>query len=431
MRDIIRRGIRAPWLPYLILVALAFSFTATHAHENEAFSPYDEYVYYDYVAKVPMEGMVRSGEEVGSDARNELSCRGVINYGAFGEGCDVGTHERDELYPYGGGTGADIYAPPYFVGTWAMAQPFTLVGYDLVDASRWVGAIWLAVGLTLTYALMRALRIAPAAAAGVSAALLSLPSVYWATQYVSTDAPTLAISAGIGLAAVATVRRRVGPWLLPLLSIVAVAFKVQNLAVVVLAALAILIWSVTTTPRGERWRSLLGGPSLAAVISVVAGIAAQGVWLVVRRLAGVADPASVDTTMSVLTPGAIVDESLKFIRSLGETGMPMGTWSTFSAGVFGVIGIGAIIAGLVGRNDPARWSVGVATAFTVAAFGPALAVATTILVGHYIPLPARYGLVVLGAVAVCIAWLVDQGPISRRLTLGVGLLMGLASVVLV
>lgn len=431
MRELIRRARAARWLPYLLLVGLAFAFTAVHAHEHEQFSPFDEYVYYDYLAKVPTEGFVHGGEEVGSDARNELSCRGVLNYGTFGEGCDIGTHERDSLYPYGGGTGADIYAPPYFVVTWVLAQPFTLFGSDLVDAARWVGGIWLAGGLSLTYALMRALRISSAAALGVSATLLGLPAVYWATQYISTDAPTLAVGAAIGLAALATARGRVGPWLLPLASVGAVLFKVQNLGAVVLAALAVLIWLVASAPRERRWSQLRRGPAVGAVLAVIAAVSAQVGWLVVRRLTAVDTPANVDTSMTPLTFASIVAESMKFLRSIGETGLPVGTWATLWAGLFGLAAIGGVVAAILDRQHAERWSVGISTAVTGLAFGPALALATAVLVGHYIPLPQRYGIVLLCAVALCVAWMFDRGTVSRRITAGVGVFVGVASVVLV
>lgn len=431
MPEVVRRARQSRWLPYLLLVGMAFGFTAVQAHEHEEFSPFDEYVYYDYLAKVPTEGLVRGGEEVGSDARNELSCRGVINYGTFGEGCDVGTHERDALYPYGGGTGADIYAPPYFVVTWVLAQPFTLFGSDLVDAARWVGGVWLSAGLSLTYALMRGLRISSMAALGVSAALLSLPAVYWATQYISTDAPTLAISAAIGLAALATARERVGPWLLPLASVIAVLFKVQNLGAVVLASLAVLVWLVTGEPREQRWSALRRSPAVAAVLAVAAAGLAQVGWLVVRRMVAVETPANVDTSMSPLTPASIVAESLKFLRSIGDAGLPVGTWTALWGGLFGLVGIGAVVAAMLDRAHRARWSVGVSTTVTGLAFGPALAIATTILVGHYIPLPQRYGIVFLCAIALCIAWLFDRGSMSRRITGAAGVFFGLASVVLV
>lgn len=431
MRELVRRFIRARWLPYGLLVGLAFAFTAAHAHQHDAFSPYDEYVYYDYVSKVPSGQLVHTGDEVGADARNELSCRGVINYGSFGEGCDSGAHEQDGLYPYGGGTGADIYAPPYFALTWVLAQPFTWFGSDLVDASRWAGAFWLSAGLTLTFALSRAVGISRPASLGVTATVLSLPAVYWATQYVSTDAPTIAVSAAVGLAAVATARRQVGPWLLPLTATVAVLFKVQNLAAVALAATALILWSVSQAPPRQRWRSLLRAPALTAASSILVAILAQLAWLIVRRITAVADPTNVDTAMSALTTRALVDEAFKFVRSIGETGLDVSSWAAFWAGAFGLLGIGAMVAAITSRRNTARWSVGVASAAIAVTVGPALALATTVLVGHYIPLPERYGVVLLVAIVLCVSWLLDQNRISRHSALGVGLIVGAASIVLV
>lgn len=415
----------------MLLALLAFGYTAVHAHEHEEFSQYDEYVYYDYLSKVPSEGFVKTGDEVGADARNELSCRGVLGLGEFGGECDAASHDQDELYPYAGGTGADIYAPPYFTATWTLAQPFTLLGSDLVDAGRWVGAIWLASGLCLTYALIRSLRVAAPVAFGVSAGLVSLPSVYWATQFISTDAPTLALSAAIGLSAVATARRRVGPWLFPLVALVAVAFKVQNLGAVAVAALALLIWALRAAPKGERLRALRGRVVLAAVGAAVAGLAAQIAWLVVRSMSAVGDPAIVDYKQTPLTATNLVTEAMKFLNRLGETGMNVSAWSTLLAGVLGVLGAGALVAVAVDTRARAASSVAMATLAAGVLFGPALAVASFILVGQYVPLPPRYGVVFIVPVAVVLAFFLDRSRGWRTATLIGGAAIGAASIVLV
>lgn len=422
---------RATWVPYVVLALLAFGYTAMHAHERPQFSQYDEYVYYDYLAKVPSDGFVKTGDEVGPDARNELSCRGVQDFGAFGEGCDSGAHERDELYPYSGGTGADIYAPPYFAVTWVLAQPFTVFGSDLVDAGRWVGAIWLAAGLGLTYALLRSLRVAPSVSFGSVALLLSLPAVYWATQYISTDAPTLAVVSSLGLAAVATARRRVGPWLFPVLSVVAVLIKVQNLGAVAIAALALALWAVRSAPRGRRLRALGGRVVVTAVLGVAAGVAAQLAWMLVRRAAAVGASPAVDIKQTDLTASRLANEAGKYLGRLGETGIEVGAWSTLWAGVFGIVGAGALVAVAIDARRRIRSSVAIATLVVGLAFGPALAIASFLLVGDYVPLPERYGLVFLVPVVLALAWLLDRSPGWRRATLIVGGVVGAASVLLV
>lgn len=421
---------RARWLPYVVLALLAFGYTAVQAHEHPEFSQYDEYVYYDYLSKVPSDGFVRTGDEVGADARNELSCRGVLGMGSFGEGCDTGAHDRDEAYPYAGGTGADIYAPPYFTTTWTLAQPFTLLGSDLVDAGRWVGAIWLAAGLCLSYALFRSLRVAASVAFGVAAALVALPSVYWATQFISTDAPTLALSAAIGLSAVATARRRVGPWVFPMVAVVAVAFKVQNLGAVAVAALALVIWALRTAPSGARVRALGGREVIAAVVAVVLGAGAQVAWLVIRGSSAVGPPAVVDYRQTPMTATNLVTEAVKYLNRLGETGMNPSAWSALMAGVFGVLGAGALIAVAVETRRRVRSSVAIATLVAGVVFGPALALASFVLVGQYVVLPPRYGIVFIVPAALAVAWFLDRSPRWRVATLVAGGLIGAVSIVL-
>lgn len=422
---------RTRWLLYLLLALLAIGYTAAHSTERPAFSPYDEYVYYDYLSKVPSDGFVQTGEEVGTDARNELSCRGVQGFGSYGEGCDSPTHDDDALYPYGGGTGADIYAPPYFVATWALAQPFSLLGSDLVDAGRWVGAVWLAAGLCLTFALFRSLRVSTAVSFGVTALLVALPAVYWATQYISTDAPALAISAAIGLAAVSTARRRVGPWLLPLLAVVAVLLKVQNLGAVAVASAALILFAVRSAAPGERLRVLGQRLVLTAIASVVAGIAAQAAWMLIRRSSAVGDPPMVDITQTALSASNLASEAVKFLGRLGESDVAVGAWSTLWGGIFSLACIGALIAVGLEFRRRVRSSTALATLAVGLAFGPALAAASLVLVGQYVPLPARYGLVFVVPAALALAWFLDRSPSWRTVTLSAGAAIGVASIVLV
>ena len=124
-------------------------FVSANVVQQKQISPFDEYVYLDYLSKVPTQGFVRSGEETGDLARQEISCRGVQTYGLYGTSCDIGAASPDETFPYSGQTGADIYTPAYFAVTWVLAQPLVWTGVSLLDAGRLVGAVWLFLGISL------------------------------------------------------------------------------------------------------------------------------------------------------------------------------------------------------------------------------------------------------------------------------------------
>jgi hypothetical protein len=70
-----------------VLFFASLALVGTQVSQSEPFSPIDEYVYFDYVAKVPSQILVVSGEMTGPEAREEISCRGVMIYGTYGDPC--------------------------------------------------------------------------------------------------------------------------------------------------------------------------------------------------------------------------------------------------------------------------------------------------------------------------------------------------------
>lgn len=397
----------------LVLILLVFStvVVATNVAKNPEISPLDEYVYLDYLSKVPTQGFVRSGEETGELARQEIACRGVLGYGIYGDPCEGTSFDADPLYPYGGRTGADIYAPVYFAVTWVAAQPLVAAGVGLLDAGRLVNILWLSAGAILLLGLLRTLGVRRGVSLGLVLLTMATPAVFWSTTYVSTDAPSLAVSAGLAWAGVAIYRGRLHPLWLPLLGVMAVLFKVQNLAIVGLTAGALLVMRVLDRYRAGTGRRLLADRVIwVSVGTVVAGLAAQVAWLAFRSAETVpgTEAAAIVTSQAPLTLRGLLSESVRFISAVGASGP-----SDVSPDLMGVLvvyalsalSIAAILVALL-RPAAVRPSTLVISAVTLVvalATGPALVIATYVLVGYYIPLPARYGMVLLPAFLACIA----------------------------
>lgn len=404
----------AAW-PILLLVLMSFTYVGVKVPQHAQFSPYDEYVYLDYLDKVPSQLIVHKNEEVGDFARNEISCRGVVNYGSFGEACDRGTHRDDVKYPYSGLGGADIYSPLYFMVTWTIAQPLTWFGIDLLDAGRLVGGVWLAAGLVLLYILMRRLGVPTPLALGLNLLVLATPAVFWADTYLSTDAPALAVGAGVGLLALLIGQKKISVWWLVLASVLSVLLKVQNLAPVALAGLGLIAYRLQqqfverrseASGRHRPFVSLLGDRTIViALLSVVAGVIAQAGWLVARSALEVParGPAALALDAQRLSSSALINESFKFLFNSGFTDLGSGPTGLVAAHVVTALTLAGIIGLIVmGAGFPKHYRVIAVTTLVIALVtGPALALAAKYIAGYYFPLPLRYGLVLLPAFMVC------------------------------
>lgn len=420
--------------PIIVLILASFVYVGVNVPKHREFSPYDEYVYLDYLAKVPTQLIVHKNEQVGEFARNEISCRGVVDYGEFGERCDTGSHRDNVTYPYAGYSGADIYSPAYFAVTWAIAQPLTWIGLDLLDAGRMVGALWLAGGLIMLYGVMRRLKIDKSLAVGLNLLVMISPAVYWADTYLSTDAASLAAGAAVALVGVLVAQRRIAvAWLIPL-AIVVVLFKVQNLTAVVLVGLALMIHTLWTrsprdgsTDRVPWHRAVCSKVFVLTVTSIVAGAVAQVGWLSIR--AALAGPLTakvmVDITEKPLTTMSLTGESFKFLFSIGFSDLPSGVTGMVAANVLTALSVAGVVGLLAMR---ANWSTSVvtlafATLIVALAMGPALAISTLALTGSYFPLPIRYGIILLPAFVICAGLLLSQSRRSGVLVLVVSAAM--------
>ncbi|WP_345064668.1 hypothetical protein [Leifsonia kafniensis] len=404
--------------PFVILLFASVAFVSINVAEQKPISPLDEYVYLDYLSKVPTQGFVRNGEETGDVARHEISCRGVAIYGLYGTGCDTSSTSPDSTFPYEGHTGASIYTPAYFAVTWVLAQPFVWAGMGLLDAGRLVGVVWLSLGTCLTYVLLRRLRAPAPIALGLVLATIATPAIYWATAYISTDAPTLAVSAGLGLVALAVARGRAHWAWFAAASAVAVLFKVQNIAAVGVCALALTVsalvsfWPQRGTPHPVRevTGSLIRSPLVrAGIIAGVAAVGAQIVWLVIRARAAlpVADDVQIDSTQLPLSVSALVTESFKFLGAVGGAGIAPGAIGTLVITLLSLLSVGAIVAILFRPrpNQNAETIIAGSTLVVAVLLGPALILGTGLVAGYYVPLTERYGLALLPAFLACIGFL--------------------------
>jgi len=426
--------------PVLVLVLSSGVFVAVHVPQHRELSAYDEYVYLDYLDKVPTDGFVRQWDETGDLARDEISCRGVRGYGTFGEACNTGTHTQDSLYPYGGRNSADIYTPVYFAVTWVMAQPLTWMGISLLDAGRLVGAVWLAVGLVLLHRALKRVGVPDTLSTGLALLVLATPMIYWANTYLSTDAALITVGGALVLVGVRVLQKKTAVWWLIPLAMVAVAIKVQAIAAVAIVALFLVVHRALelraeqrAQPSGLVGRVVRDRYSWLLVTAVAAAGLVQVAWLSLRAAAAITENAARYAAIeasSPLTLAALVDEAFRFLKSPGSTGLSSGLVGDIVAPIVAALSIAGLVAlalmARTGRDERLyAWVVLVISL----GMGPALALSARLVAGYYFALPARYGLILLPFFVVAAALLLRDARRTGHVMLVVGGVAAIAAIV--
>lgn len=404
---------RLRWVPLLLVFAsLLMGFTVT-AHHTQALSPIDEWVYTDYLYKLPQQVFMPRGQEIGPEALQIMACTGVREYGPMGPKC--GSHYQANLdkFPQGGITSADGYTPLYFVITWVGAKAIALFTHtSLLESARFTGAFWLALGMVMFSWLLSLMRIRPLITFGLGLAIVASPFAWWTFTFVSTDAPVLALGAFTLIAGIKFVRGDWSGWWLPLIAAVATLFKITAILAVLLVALWLVLEFVTRRVRaqprvrGYDWRGAVVSRGVdsylfIAVASGLAGVIAEVGWLAFRAAIAVGPAANQGVTgrMSLEDFGSQLVNFLPgtIVSNVNITGrIPLGlpiphfivdplAWIT----VAGVVGAMAIYTW---RRANAQLVYAI---FALAILGaPLLAIALD-LQGQYFPIPPRYGTALL------------------------------------
>ena len=419
------RGRRADWIVSIVLVLASLGLVLWQVPQHQMVSPIDEYVYIDYLAKVPTQGVVHRGEETGDYARDYLSCHGVRMIGYYPESFCTNFQPSDEArMPNGGKTTADIYTPVYFGATWLMAQPLILAGIqDITEAGRYTGAVWLAAAAVLLYLSLRRLRVDIVVAGSMGLLLVGSLSAYWSNTYISTDATSL--FAGALMVFCLTMFERGSrwvPWIFIASAVLLTLAKMQNLMGVAAAAVALIFWAITDAVRrggdgSGRWRALLRDRRvLSALGAVVLAVLAQGAWSVIRNLI-VVDSRADQGVEAPLTKRALVEEMLRFFPGVADGALDPGAVD-FKAQIAAAVMSWVIVAGVLGliaasRRGSRSESFALATLFVALVSGPLLAIATVAMSGYYFHFPSRYGMSLLAFFLVCAGLLFTRSMWTR------------------
>ncbi|TFD70105.1 hypothetical protein [Cryobacterium sp. Hb1] len=401
-----------------ILLALAsLGLVLWQVPKHTTVSPADEYVYIDYLAKVPDQIVVHRGEEVGAYARSYLACNGVRLLGGYpADMCITPPLDDDPRLPNSGMTSADLYTPLYFTATRAMAQPLVSLGVaDLVEAGRISGWTWLAAAAILLYLSLRRWKVPVAVASGVSLLMVGSLPAYWSNTYVSTDATGLLSGALMLFAATLVIERRKFGALLFVMSAVALPLlKLQNLIAVGVAALLLLIvagvnaYQANSGTRSRTSGFLKDGWTRMAIAAIVGAVVAQCIWVIIRAVIAIG-PAPDQGISTPITVKALISEFFKFIPELGNGAVNpntfgFGEWLAAALMTWAIVGgiFGLLLAAEKGSHAEA---IAIASLTVAVLAGPILAVVLVTINGFYFTLPPRYGISLLPFCMACLALL--------------------------
>lgn len=405
----------------LILASVVLSLVQVPQHATV--SPIDEYVYIDYLAKVPTQLVVRHGEETGEYARNYLSCHGVRTIGFYPESFCTDWQPADvERMPNEGKNAADIYTPVYFAATWLMAQPVQWLGVDdLTAAGRYTGWTWLGAAAVLLYLTLRRWKVAPLVAGSAGLLLVGSLPAYWSNTYISTDATALLAGSLMlfGLTLFSRPGRR-APWLFILFGVLVTAAKLQNLTAVAVAGVVLLILAISDARRGERGGRLRAFVRdrrvIAAVVAVVASAAVQVVWVFVRQMIAVGSSPDQGVS-SPVSKKALILEVFKFFPGVANGAIAPDILG-FPAPVIATMTTWVIVAGVLGllavsRRGTMQEALALGTFAVALVAAPLLAIATIAVEGYYFALPLRYGMPLLPFMLACAALLFVRSVWTR------------------
>ncbi|MBN6777597.1 glycosyltransferase family 39 protein [Pseudoclavibacter alba] len=386
------------WRVLLVLLAVVWVGANVFFHGG-ILSVYDEWVYVDYLDKLPEQPFVKQGETIGPWAGGLMSCFGIERTGPIGAPCG-GDYSNPLDYPQAGVSGAAAYPPVFFWVTWAVSRVFAIVpGVDELGAFRLTGMVWLIPTVLVLYQLIRYLSVSRFTAFCLSALFIVTPFSWWSYTFVSTDAPVAGLGALSLLLALRALRDEGSLWPLVVVSFAGGLVKLTPVFGLGLAVLVLLVrrW------RGETelsWRRVLVGSGA----SVLALVVPQAAWMVFAKVTAVGAPPDQGILLPRSSlPVAIQETITLFLDDTVPVRSQMEIYAiteTLTFFLHAIIVVGVIGTALLAARGTEERAIGMLTLIAALVFGPVLMLSLAVI-GSAFPLPARYGAGLVPAFFLC------------------------------
>lgn len=389
-----------------VLFALSMLFVGLHVHGYTKLGPIDELQHVDSLYQAP--DHPEPTDKVGQAALHQQLCRGIDAPGFPPPGCRAGRLDPNTFQERGFNTAAS-YTPLYYTVTRGVAEAVEVLtpADDLVTAGRLTGGLWLALGVALIYAAGRARGIARAPLATACALAISSPAVVYPSSTIAPDATALAVGGSLLLALTWWEARpswRRGS-VLVLLAVIASAVKMTYLAGVAAVALYLLIRWLRT-----RRRDRLGTVGLAVATGAfsLAGVLAWTTYVASLPQITEADLPDMATRFKVAAfPWTGLGDSLLVLaQPLSSPWVVVGipTIAVLSTTIVSVVlTAGVVGAGVFGAAAERERDLARATLLAALLGSAGLVVLAYVTAGSYIPLPARYGMVLVAPIVLATA----------------------------
>lgn len=411
---------------FLAVVALIpVLFVSLHVSKYTKISPVDELQHIDYLYKVP--ALVASGDLVGQEAMHAEACRGIDAAFTPPPCSDTAVYDPKDFQEDGYNT-ASINTPIYYAVTRILSAPIMALtpANDLVTAARLTGAIFLGLGLAVTYFVGRRLGAPRTGLLATLAILAATPSLLFPSATISPDALVLLVGATMAWCVLwweESPRKRW--WVLALASGLAVLIKLTNIVVVAAAGIYVLYRLIETTRasrRGaaeaskqdsdrEKVKGLAWGTGAIAATTAVCVLG----WMAVQRLIAHGDPLAIPMTarfrVTEFPFGEVVSTFGELLNPLSTPNVWVGNNSlvnvTQRASSF--LFASAVIAGALFVTRLPKITV-LSRCWVAAALlsGVGFIVISYVGQGVYVPPPARYSATLIPMMAVIVARLGDS-----------------------
>ena len=428
------------WAPAVLLVVVPLLLVSLHVRAYTKLSPIDELEHIDYMFRSPGLHPVIAGTTLVEPAMREEACRGLDSVYPTPP-CDTKKLSISVFQDQGYDT-AYIHPPTYYDTTWAAGELVkTATGAkSWVTAWRLVGALWLAVGLLVTYAAGLRMGVKSLPLVGLLILFASAPSIIQTNSTVTPDAA----STFIGGAALYLMARweEGGRWrwiALVGIGFVGTAIKLQDTIIVMMVIMYFLLRAgkratiavdggvvsetgpvpaLNASPGGLLRRGALvplrlyrNAYTRAAGIVLTTTLAIAASWTVLQRVTETIDPNKIlvigQFVVSSITLQQIASTFGAFVAPLPGAYVPPSTESVWTMDMVYLLSwllIAGIVAGaiFIARTHEMA-SLARATLTLAILGGPIVTILNYVTMSQYIPLPPRYGFTLLPAMVVCTA----------------------------
>ena len=417
------------WLTVAVVACVAAGTVASYIHASPKLSPIDEFQHVDYLFAVNEGHVPRTGERVTQRTMREEACRG-LDFPMALPACDASATYDPNAFQERGQQTATSHPPVYYWLANVVGSTLDRVSsevHGLVTGARLAGALWLALALALMISTAAQLGIRARAAAPPLLLVAASPGVLQPAAAVNPDSMSVLCGAAV-LAAVVWWERRGGR--LPLILLLAAVLlttliKGMNVIVVGGALIYLLVRWATNPDRSARSLARPVGVALAAVLVGSAGVLG---WLRVVAHRTVDDTPS-DMAQRFhsdsLVPGDIIGQVTALLSPTSPPYVPqfIATSTTFTfITLTSTILAAACFGHIMWRTGRDRiGATAYAAGGSLLVSGLVMALANQFLFHLFIPLPSRYGLVLLPFLLIPLMAACDQRRAVRWFTLALAL----------